>query len=144
MIADAIITELKTYASVLGYVSRYTVTGNPTSIPAVFSGKAPDKTSYPYIIVRVNGDAGGVRIIDSFNVYIDFYEENSSDANQITVAKNVLNTLDCKSLSNADYSNIRFFRSSFGPVEVSRVNFKHYNLQFTCRATRKSWIQSKT
>ncbi|MBN1604621.1 MAG: hypothetical protein JW915_23635 [Chitinispirillaceae bacterium] len=136
MFADALIAELKSYTSIAGYVSPY------LSSPAVFSRSAPDNAVFPYIIVRINMADGGSTIIDSGNLYIDLYEENSSDANQIAVATDILNKLDRKTLSNTIYSNIRFFRSSWDSVSESRSMFKHYNIQFECRAIRKLWNQS--
>ena len=143
MFDDALITDLKTYASVVGYVSSLAVSGNTNSIPAVFSRCAPDNAVYPYIIVRINISNGGMHIIDSANVYIDLYEENSSAVNQIAVANDILERLDLKSLSNTVYSSIRFSRSSWGAVDELRYNFKQYNIQFECRMTRKAWNQSK-
>ena len=85
MIIDAIRNEIITYTSVTGYVSRY------QSLPAVFSKNAPDAALTPYIVIRVDMSSDSTNIIDVANVYIDLYEDNSSGANQESVALSLLN-----------------------------------------------------
>lgn len=110
--------------------------------PAIFAGGVPGDADLPYIAFDIAPSIAASPETMKFNIMIDYWERGQSRANAAQIAQLIENLLDMKALESERYSCVRFFifRSSFIPDPDPRVI--HYNLQFTARAGRKTFINS--
>lgn len=110
--------------------------------PAVFSEMAPEKAVMPYITFKIDRRQGPDPVVQQFNVYVDFWDFDKSRANSRKAARRIELLLDRSELSTGDYSCVRLFFFSGGPIDEADPREIHQNLQFEARAGRKSFCDN--
>jgi hypothetical protein len=112
--------------------------------PAIFSDEAPEDAVMPYIVIRIVPSATDNIAVESFAVFIDFYDKDKSRVNSRKAAQRIKLILDRVSLSHARYNNIRMFYFDGSPVTEDDPRNIHYNLQFMARAGRQDFADYQT
>jgi hypothetical protein len=132
---SALHQKLSNDATLSGYVSTY------GGRPSIFSERAPEKAQMPYITFKINRQRASDNVVQKFNVYIDFWDRDKSAADSRKAAKRIEYLLDYTTLSHSEYSCIRLFFFSGGPIDEDDPRDIHHNLQFEARAGRKLFAE---
>lgn len=106
--------------------------------PAIFSDEAPAKAVEPYLIYRITRLSTENDAVQSFNIYLDYFDTGKSWARSRAAAFRIECMLDKVILTSERFDKIRLFYESDGSVPDTEI---HHNLQFSARATRKAWAQ---
>lgn len=112
--------------------------------PSVFSDEAPEDAGMPYIVVRIVPSATDNIAVESFAVFVDYYDKDKSRVNSRKAAARIKLLLDRAHLAHARYNNIRLFYFDGSPLEEDDPRHIHYNLQFTARAGRQDFADYQT
>ena len=107
--------------------------------PAIFSDEAPEDAEMPYIVVRIVPSATDNIAVESFAVFIDYYDNDKSRVESRKAAARIKLLLDRKKLTHARYNNIRLFYFDGSPMEEGDPRQIRYNLQFMARAGRQDF-----
>lgn len=112
---------------------------------AVFSDAAPEDADLPYATTTIQeGAAVGDSIVSSFLVTIEIYNHDESGRDARRFCDRVIKLLDGHQIDgDARYHKIRLFIAN-GPVRIDEGDPRdvHYQVQFSARAGRKSFIES--
>lgn len=135
MFDAALLTKLASDGALAGYLSTY------MGQPAIFSEDAPDAAVEPYLVFTITRLAADYPAVDTFNIFVDYFNRDTSRVDARKAMQRVEFLLDQVNLTSDRYDTIRVFYYSEGPVPDPDPRVIHRNIQFTARAGRKAWCQ---
>ena len=139
MFESALENIIKNDATIATYITVYPA---GSSIPAVFSELAPEKAILPYIVFRISQSSDENAAVTPFTIFIDYFDYNKSAVNSRIAVNQLINILDGVALEHDRFNKIRIFFYAGSPVQEEDPRNIHYNLQFTARGGRKSYIDN--
>jgi hypothetical protein len=132
-----LIDFLRTDAAITGTVNTY------EGAPSIFSDESPEGAERPYIVVRIATDKHRDSVMMLSDVYIDYYDFNTSRVTADAAANAITDRLDTIAITSANLTDIRFSLMSRGYIRLREDDPRmiHHNSTFSTRAARSRWMQ---
>lgn len=128
-----IIASLKNAPDITATVTVY------SDEPSIFSNSAPEEAEKPYIIVRIESSTLPGKVIQTGNLFIDYYDYDKSRVTADAAEIAIQDLLDTNILQTAQLKDLRFSLSNFGYIPEGDSREIHHNLTFSYRGGRSGW-----
>ena len=138
MIESTLIEMLSNDAQFTGYVSTF------GGVPAIFAGAAPEKAELPYLVIDVDRHPVSDGVLERMQVEFDFLDRGPSRKNTNAAMFRLDTIFDFRrnTVSDERYSSIRFRFDNAGFIKEEDSRGIRYNVRYSVRACRKTWIDN--
>jgi hypothetical protein len=133
MFESSLLMALQADATITALVSTF------MGRPAIFSELAPETAELPYIVFRITRTSNESVAVEQFNLYIDYYDFDTTFKKSRQAAERLEHLLDRGVLEHERYGCIRLFFYSGEQIVEDDPRSIHYNMLFEARAGRKAW-----
>lgn len=112
------------------------------SVPAIFTGAAPQKAERPYIVFDIDKTAVENLAVSGFDIVLDIYNRDESGKEMREIAERIEFVCDRVEIkTDARFDTIRLFYEDGREVENTDVKIRHYIVRLSARAGRKKWAE---